>query len=58
VLLKSPMARLEIPELEFEISADGKKKVDSLYNHLASAIFNLGNHVRLELQGSHTLNRA
>ncbi|KXZ43860.1 hypothetical protein GPECTOR_79g139 [Gonium pectorale] len=46
VCLKSQHARVEIPELEFEISADGKKRVDSIYNHIAQAIFNLGNYVR------------
>jgi hypothetical protein len=38
--------RVEIPELEFEISADGKRKIDSIYNIISSAIFNLGTHVR------------
>ncbi|KAG2485375.1 hypothetical protein HYH03_015866 [Edaphochlamys debaryana] len=45
VCLKSPHARVEIPELEFEISADGKKHIDSIYNHIAQSIFNLGNYV-------------
>ncbi|GIL88759.1 hypothetical protein Vretimale_17208 [Volvox reticuliferus] len=45
VCLKSPHARVEIPELEFEISADGKKHIDSIYNHITQAIFNLGNYV-------------
>mmetsp|Transcript_2250 Transcript_2250/g.3414 ORF Transcript_2250/g.3414 Transcript_2250/m.3414 type:complete len:233 (-) Transcript_2250:759-1457(-) len=45
VCLKSAHATIEIPELEFEISVDGKKKIDSIYNHIASAIFNLGNYV-------------
>merc|ERR1712188_318431 len=49
VCLKSPSASLFIPELEFEISADGKRHVDAVYNHLASAIWNLGNHARHEL---------
>jgi hypothetical protein len=47
VCLKSPHATVEIPELEFEISADGKKRIDSLYNHIAQAVFNLGNHVQV-----------
>ena len=45
VCLKSKWARIEIPELEFEISADGKRHVDSIYNHIASAVYNLGNYV-------------
>ncbi len=45
--LKSAYATVEIPELEFEISADGKKRIDSLYNHIAQAVFNLGNHVQV-----------
>jgi hypothetical protein len=51
VCLKSPHATVEIPELEFEISADGKKRIDSLYNHIAQAVFNLGNHVQVRRQG-------
>jgi ZPR1 zinc-finger domain len=43
---KSQYARIEIPELEFEISADGKRHIDSIYNHIGSAIYNLGNHVK------------
>lgn len=43
---KSPHARIEIPELEFEISADGKRAVDSVYNHVGSAVYNLGNFVQ------------
>eukprot|EP00877_Chromochloris_zofingiensis_P000781 jgi/Chrzof1/10703/Cz05g09120.t1 len=46
VCLKSPHARIEIPELEFEISADGKRHIDSIYNHIGSAVYNLGNYVR------------
>ena len=46
VCLKSPYARIEIPELEFEISADGKRHIDSVYNHIGAAIYNLGNYVR------------
>eukprot|EP00775_Hariotina_reticulata_P013024 gene13024-13153_t len=46
VCLKSPYARVEIPELEFEISADGKRHVDSIYNHIGSAVYNLGNYVQ------------
>lgn len=46
VCLKSPYARIEIPELEFEISADGKRHVDSIYNHIGNAVYNLGNYVQ------------
>lgn len=46
VLHKSAEAMAEIPHMEFEISRDGKKHVDSVYNHLAAAIFNLGCYVR------------
>lgn len=46
VLDKSKDARIEIPALEFEISQDNKRCIDSLYNHIGKAIFNLGRHVR------------
>jgi len=41
---KSPHARIELPALEFEISADGRRAVDTLYNHIARAVFNLTSH--------------
>ena len=46
VCLKSQEARAEIPEMEFEVGADGARKVDAIYNHISSAVFNLGTHVR------------
>jgi C4-type Zn-finger protein len=45
VCFKSQYARVEIPEIEFEFSSDGKRHIDSIYNHIGSAIFNLGRHV-------------
>ena len=42
---KAPSAVLEIPELEFEIGADAKRKIDSLYNHITGAVYNLSMHV-------------
>eukprot|EP00998_Keelungia_sp_KM082_P007117 NODE_3329_length_911_cov_46.465561_g3307_i0.p1 GENE.NODE_3329_length_911_cov_46.465561_g3307_i0~~NODE_3329_length_911_cov_46.465561_g3307_i0.p1 ORF type:complete len:250 (+),score=56.32 NODE_3329_length_911_cov_46.465561_g3307_i0:44-751(+) len=41
-IMKSPQAVIEIPEMEFEIGADGKRHVDSIYNHIGAAIHNLG----------------
>uniref|UniRef100_A0A0G4IDK8 Zinc finger ZPR1-type domain-containing protein n=1 Tax=Chromera velia CCMP2878 TaxID=1169474 RepID=A0A0G4IDK8_9ALVE len=46
VVHKSKNCTIEIPELEFEVGADGKRHVDSVYNHIASAVWNLGSHVR------------
>lgn len=47
VCLKSRHARVVIPSLEFEISPDGTRRhIDSLYNHITTAITNLGAHVR------------
>eukprot|EP00285_Hemiselmis_virescens_P009345 CAMPEP_0173378456 /NCGR_PEP_ID=MMETSP1356-20130122/1611_1 /TAXON_ID=77927 ORGANISM="Hemiselmis virescens, Strain PCC157" /NCGR_SAMPLE_ID=MMETSP1356 /ASSEMBLY_ACC=CAM_ASM_000847 /LENGTH=263 /DNA_ID=CAMNT_0014331529 /DNA_START=70 /DNA_END=858 /DNA_ORIENTATION=+ len=45
VIHKAPCAVVEIPELEFEIGADSKRKIDSLYNLIASAVYNLSMHV-------------
>ena len=42
VLMLHPGAFVEIPELEFEIGADHKRRVDSVYNHVGASIFNLG----------------
>mmetsp|Transcript_2898 Transcript_2898/g.5372 ORF Transcript_2898/g.5372 Transcript_2898/m.5372 type:complete len:276 (-) Transcript_2898:162-989(-) len=47
VFLKSKNAIVRIPELnDFEFSPDGVKRIDTIYNHIGTAIFNLGNHVR------------
>jgi len=45
VFYKSPECRVEIPELEFEILPDGQNRVDTIFNHLSDAIFNLGQYV-------------
>jgi hypothetical protein len=42
-----PGAFVEIPELEFEIGADHRRRVDSVYNHIAASIFNLERHVEM-----------
>ena len=42
---KSPSAVMEIPELEFEVGADSKRKIDSIYNHITAAIYNLSMHI-------------
>ena len=44
---KAPCAVVEIPEIEFEIGADSKRKIDSIYNHIASAVYNLSMHVSM-----------
>jgi len=36
---------MEFPDLEFEIGADAKRKIDSIYNHIAGAVYNLSMHV-------------
>jgi mediator of RNA polymerase II transcription subunit 31 len=45
VFMKSPNTEIEIPEIDFYIGADSKRCVDSVYNHVASAVFNLETHV-------------
>eukprot|EP00961_Rhodomonas_salina_P272565 3683112-Rhodomonas_salina.3 len=42
---KAPSAVLELPDIEFEIGADAKRKIDSIYNHIGSAVYNLSMHV-------------
>jgi C4-type Zn-finger protein len=44
VLLKAPDARIEVPSIEFQIGADTKRSINSLYNHIAVAKQNLGFH--------------
>ena len=49
VLHKSPAAAVRIPHLEFEIGADSKRRIDSVYNHISSAVWNLGAHLRAQV---------
>lgn len=42
-----PGAYAEIPELEFVIGADHRRRVDSVYNHIAASVFNLERHVEM-----------
>ena len=49
VLHKSPEAAVRIPHLEFEIGADSKRRIDSVYNHISTAVWNLGAHVRSQV---------
>eukprot|EP00916_Digyalum_oweni_P006359 GHVL01010941.1.p2 GENE.GHVL01010941.1~~GHVL01010941.1.p2 ORF type:complete len:232 (-),score=52.24 GHVL01010941.1:1456-2151(-) len=46
VVLKSPSAVITIPSLEFEMLRESKRRIDSIYNHIGNAIFNLGLHYR------------
>jgi hypothetical protein len=46
VFLKSPYCRVEIVEAGLEISADGRKKIDTIWNYLSSAALDLGMHVQ------------
>lgn len=47
VLMLHPGAYVDIPELEFEIGQDHKRRVDSVYNHISASIFNLERHVEM-----------
>ena len=47
ILMLHPGAYVEIPELEFEIGQDHKRRVDSVYNHISASIFNLERHVEM-----------
>ena len=49
VLHKSADAALRIPHLEFEIGADSKRRIDSVYNHISTAVWNLGAHLRAQV---------
>lgn len=46
VFLQAPDARIILPELEeFEFQPMGERRIDTVYNHISSAIWNLGQHV-------------
>ena len=49
VLHKSPAAAVKIPHLEFEIGADSKRRIDSVYNHISQAAWHLGAHIRSQI---------
>lgn len=47
VFVQAKDARIILPELEeFEFQPMGKRRIDTIYNHIATAIFQLGQHVQ------------
>jgi len=46
VLLQGAHAEVEIPEIEFTIRPKAERRVDTIYNMIASAVFHLGDHVQ------------
>jgi len=46
-LMKYPDARILIPEIEFEIGEDQKRRIDSLYNYIVKARDDLENHAKM-----------
>mmetsp|Transcript_2434 Transcript_2434/g.7785 ORF Transcript_2434/g.7785 Transcript_2434/m.7785 type:complete len:263 (+) Transcript_2434:12-800(+) len=46
VLFKAPEASIRFPSMEFEIGTDHKRRIDSLYNYITSAEWNLSSHIR------------
>lgn len=46
VVLLGPRAQVEIPEIEFLFQPKNRRCVDTVYNMIASAVFNLGDHVQ------------
>ena len=46
VLFKSPDGCIQIKHMEFEIGADSKRMIDTLYNHISTAVWNLSAHLR------------
>lgn len=45
VVLQGSQATIEIPELEFAIRPEAHRRIDTIYNFIAAAVYNLGNHV-------------
>eukprot|EP00411_Alexandrium_monilatum_P109255 CAMPEP_0175688302 /NCGR_PEP_ID=MMETSP0097-20121207/28811_1 /TAXON_ID=311494 /ORGANISM="Alexandrium monilatum, Strain CCMP3105" /LENGTH=401 /DNA_ID=CAMNT_0016995315 /DNA_START=1 /DNA_END=1204 /DNA_ORIENTATION=+ len=46
VVLQGARATVEIPEIEFAIRPQASRRVDTIYNMIAGAIFHLGDHVQ------------
>jgi C4-type Zn-finger protein len=46
VLTRGPNTRIEIPELEFEMGAPERKEIDTIYNFIAGAVYQLGQYIK------------
>ena len=46
VLYKSADACVRMPSIDFEIGADNKRRIDTVYNHITAAVWNLSSHLR------------
>ena len=58
VLYKSPDAAVRIPHLEFEIGADSKRRIDTVYNHITNAVWNLSSHLRSKVGDAESTDQA
>jgi len=45
-LCKAPRAVIQIPALEFQIGGSVTRQIDSIFNHITTAVFNLGVYLR------------
>ena len=45
VLTRGPNTRIEIPELEFEMGAPERREIDTIYNFIAGAVYQIGQHI-------------
>ena len=48
-VLIAPEASIRIPHLEFEIGSDSKRSIDTVYNHITNAVWNLSAHLRSQV---------
>eukprot|EP01134_Creolimax_fragrantissima_P004150 CFRG4150T1 len=56
--LKAKDSKIVVKELEFEIGADGKRHIDTIYNIMGNAVFKLSLHARQAADGLGEENRA
>lgn len=46
VMVRGPDTRIEIPDIEFEMGAPEAREIDTIYNYIGGAVFQLGQYIK------------
>jgi len=57
VMVRGPDTRIEIPDIEFEMGAPADREIDTIYNYIGGAVFQLGQYIKHVNPGDETFDK-
>jgi len=57
VMVRGPDTRIEIPDIEFEMGAPEAREIDTIYNYIGGAVFQLGQYIKESTPGDEVFDR-